>query len=58
VTNNGKDKSTIKLSLYVNDGLADVQTVAVKPGKAQDVQFKWTAQEKNKLNIRGEIVPG
>jgi len=57
VSNNGKDKSTIKLSLYVNDGLADVQTVSVKAGKAQDVQFKWTAQEKNKLNIRGEIVP-
>lgn len=57
VSNNGKDKSTIKLSLYVNDGLADVQTVTVKSGKAQDVQFKWTAQEKNKLNIRGEIVP-
>jgi predicted flap endonuclease-1-like 5' DNA nuclease len=57
VTNNGKDKSTIKLSLYVNDGLADVQTVTVKAGKAQDVQFKWTAQEKNKLNIRGEVVP-
>jgi predicted flap endonuclease-1-like 5' DNA nuclease len=56
VSNNGKEKSTIKLSLYVNDGLADVQTVTVKPGKAQDVQFKWTAQEKNKLNIRGELV--
>jgi predicted flap endonuclease-1-like 5' DNA nuclease len=56
VANNGKDKSTIKLSLFVNDGLADVQTVTVKPGKAADVQFKWTAQDKNKLNIRGELV--
>ncbi|MBI2078794.1 MAG: DUF4332 domain-containing protein [Euryarchaeota archaeon] len=57
VTNNGAAVSTIKLSLYVNEGLADVQTVTVKPGKAKDVQFKWTAQEKNKLNIRGEVVP-
>ena len=58
VTNNGGAASTIKLSLYVNEGLADVQTVTVKAGKAKDVQFKWTAQEKNKLNIRGEVVPG
>lgn len=56
VSNNGAAPSTIKLSLYVNDGLADVQTVTVKPGKAKDVQFKWTAQERNKLNIRGELV--
>lgn len=58
VANGGKDPNTIKLSLYVNDGLADVQTVTVKGGKSKEVQFKWTAQEKNKLNIRGEIVPG
>lgn len=57
VVNNGGEASTIKLSLYVNDGLADVQTVTVKPGKSKDVQFKWTAQERNKLNIRGELVP-
>lgn len=57
VANNGAATSTIKLTLYVNDGLADVQTVTVKAGKAKDVQFKWTAQERNKLNIRGELVP-
>lgn len=57
VANNGGASSTIKLSLYVNDGLADVQTVTVKAGKSKEVHFKWTAQERNKLNIRGELVP-
>jgi hypothetical protein len=32
--------------------------VSVKPGKSKDVQFKWTAQQQNKLNIRGELVAG
>lgn len=58
VTNKGGAAHTLKLSLYVNDQLADAQTVSVKPGKEKDVKFKWTAQESNRLNIRGEIVPG
>lgn len=56
VNNKGADSQTIKLSLFVNEGLADAQTVTVKPGKSKDVKFKWTAQERNKLNIRGELV--
>jgi hypothetical protein len=56
VSNNGDDDVKIKLSLYVNEALADVSTVAVKAGKSKDSSFKWTAQEKNKLNIRGELV--
>jgi uncharacterized repeat protein (TIGR01451 family) len=55
VTNNGAAAATIKLKLYVNEALADSQSAAVKPGKSKDVTFKWTAQEKNKLNIRGEL---
>lgn len=58
VTNNGNDPQTLKLSLFVNDALADAQTVSVKPGKSKEVKFKWTAQERNKLNIRGELVAG
>jgi CARDB protein len=58
VTNNGADPQTLKLSLFVNDALADAQTVSVKPGKSKEVKFKWTAQERNKLNIRGELVAG
>ena len=56
VSNNGNDSQTLKLSLFVNDALADAQTVSVKPGKSKEVKFKWTAQERNKLNIRGELV--
>lgn len=56
VTNGGTSPQTIKLSLFVNDALADAQTVSVKAGKAKDVTFKWQAQERNKLNIRGELV--
>jgi uncharacterized repeat protein (TIGR01451 family) len=58
VTNNGTAPQTLKLNLFVNDQLADAQTVSVKPGKSKDVQFKWTAQQQNKLNIRGELVAG
>lgn len=57
VTNQGSQPHSLKLSLFVNEALADAQTVTVKPGKAKDVQFKWTAQDHNKLNIRGEVVP-
>lgn len=58
VTNQGAESQTIRLSLFVNEALADAQTVTVKPGKQKDIKFKWTAQERNKLNIRGELVPG
>jgi uncharacterized repeat protein (TIGR01451 family) len=58
VTNAGDAPQTLKLSLFVNDALADAQSVTVKPGKAKEVKFKWTAQERNKLNIRGELVAG
>lgn len=55
VTNNGDSDVKLKLSLYVNEGLADATTVSVKSGKSKKASFKWTAQEKNKLNIRGEL---
>lgn len=56
VTNNGNAPQSLKLSLFVNEALADAQTVSVKPGKSKAIQFKWVAQERNKLNIRGEVV--
>lgn len=55
VTNNGDSDVKLKLSLYVNEGLADATTVSVKSGKSKKASFTWTAQEKNKLNIRGEL---
>lgn len=55
VTNNGDSDVKLKLSLYVNEGLADATTVSVKPDKTKKASFTWTAQEKNKLNIRGEL---
>lgn len=57
VTNNGEAPQTIKLNLFINDALADAQTASLKPGKSKEITFKWTAQERNKLNIRGELLP-
>lgn len=56
VANQGAAEQKVKLSLFVNDALADAQTVALKPGKSREIKFKWTAQERNKLNLRGELL--